>query len=199
MVGGKAATWLGQDVHRLLRGGAVPADRSWPRGCRHHRQRRRQTDLGRGSPRDCRRRCDWARRLVLLCVVESDQGPPRTPKGEELRNRYLWAGLLGGGIMPLVFAVWLSLEVDDARYVGVIGAWLVSLLFALLVDVARPVVRGTGATPPVHSGCRAHRSPASVKTSLAKPRRPCSSASWAATCRARDARACRHHRRVAAH
>jgi len=55
------------------------------------------------------------------------------PAGKEIRNRYLWAGVLGGAIMPIVFAVWLSLEVDDARYAGVIGAWLVSLLFALLV------------------------------------------------------------------
>ena len=32
----------------------------------------------------------------------------------------------------LVFAVWLSFDVGDPRYAGVIGGWLVSLLFALL-------------------------------------------------------------------
>jgi hypothetical protein len=71
------------------------------------------------------------------------RGPPDERRGPSDERRgppddtprpgwHLWAGVLGGAIMPVVFAVWLSFDVDDARYAGIIGAWLVSLLFALL-------------------------------------------------------------------
>lgn len=37
-----------------------------------------------------------------------------------------------GGVVPILFAVWLWRDVDDVRYFGIIGAWLVSLFFVLL-------------------------------------------------------------------
>ena len=70
------------------------------------------------------------RRCVRDSRLEIREGLPKSTGTWGLDG---WLAIGSGGAASAVFAFWLFLDSGSAKYFGILGAWLVSLFFALLV------------------------------------------------------------------